>query len=189
MKKISLIFILVFVCAGIKPGWGQDFQSNPFRTAENSDDMLSYQQSSTESYNMKAIYIEIFGNGFAYSFNFDTRFARSDRGIGGRIGIGYTDFPGQDQLLTVPVMINYLLGKNGKYFEIGGGMVFVNGEHFLKSLGSTNDVIYGTLTFAYRYQPMDNGFFFKAGLTPVFGSEGFIPYWFGVALGYAFGYK
>ena len=189
MKKILLIFIAVFLCAGIKPGLGQDFQNNPFRTYGNSDDMLSYQESSTESYNMKAIYFEILGNAFAYSFNFDMRFTRSDRGIGGRIGIGYTDFPEGDSLLTVPVMINYLLGKNSKYLEVAAGIVYVNGEHFLNKLGSTDDVIYGTFTFAFRYQPVDNGFFFKAGLTPVLGREGFIPYWAGLALGYAFGHK
>lgn len=187
MKKILLLFTVVLVGAGIRSGSGQDLYTNPFRTPEYVDNGNSYQQSTTESYNMKAIYFELLGNGFAYSFNFDIRFTRSDRGVGGRLGIGYTDFPEGDSLLTVPVMINYLLGKNSKYFEIGGGIVYVNGKHFLKKLGSTDDVIYGTFTFAFRYQPINNGFFFKAGLTPVLGREGFIPYWVGISLGYAFG--
>ncbi|UCG27229.1 MAG: hypothetical protein JSV24_09660 [Bacteroidales bacterium] len=187
MNKYFLFFIFILITAGTKIGSGQDFVNNPFRTPEYSEAARSYQQSTVESYNMKAIYFEILGNGFAYSFNFDIRFTRSDRGVGGRLGIGYTDFPEGDSLLTVPIMINYLLGKNSKYFEIGGGIVYVNGKHFLKKLGSTDDVIYGTFTFAFRYQPLNNGFFFKAGLTPVLGTEGFIPYWVGLSLGYAFG--
>lgn len=188
MKKSLLLFILLLAGAGVRSGLGQDLYTNPFRLPEYADDVDSYQQPTAESYNMKAIYIELLGNGFAYSFNFDIRFTRSDRGIGGRFGIGYADMPEVDSLLTIPVMINYLLGKNSKYFEIGGGIVYVNGKHFLtRKLGTPGDVIYGTFTFAFRYQPINNGFFFKAGLTPVLGKEGFLPYWAGVSLGYAFG--
>ena len=69
----------------------------------------------------KSAYFELGGPGLA-SVNFDSRFTKSEAGIGGRIGIG--GFSIDDaSIIFVPIGINYLLGKDNKnYFEVGGGV-------------------------------------------------------------------
>jgi hypothetical protein len=49
-----------------------------------------------------------------------------------------------------------------------------------------NSNILGTMSFSYRLQPVDTGFSFRAGLTPIFNKNFFIPYYAGLSLGYSF---
>ena len=73
----------------------------------------------------KSVYVELGGPGVA-SFNFDTRFSKTENGLSGRIGIGGFKVPDAG-LLTVPIGLNYLLGKDNKnYFEIGAGFTYVH---------------------------------------------------------------
>jgi len=134
----------------------------------------------------KSIYFELGGPGLA-SVNFDTRFTKAEGGIGGRVGVGYFNIDGE-QLLTIPVGINYLLSKDQRhYFEIGAGATFArySSEYYYDD----EDVFTGTfghLNFGYRLQPKEGGFVFRAAITPVFGNGGFIPYYGGVSFGYKF---
>jgi len=139
----------------------------------------------------KAVYAEIGGPGLA-SVNFDTRFTKAENGFGGRIGIG--GFSVSDGLgdhvgiVTIPVGINYLLGKDGKnYFELGAGFTYVGGKASSDGGDSGNfSTSFGNLTFGYRLAPKNGGFFFKAQITPVFNRIGFIPYYGGLGFGYKF---
>src|SRR5688500_774877 len=73
----------------------------------------------------KSIYVELGGPGLA-SVNYDTRFTKTDGGIGGRVGVGYFNIDGE-QILTIPLGLTYLLSKDQKnYFEIGAGGTYVN---------------------------------------------------------------
>jgi hypothetical protein len=133
----------------------------------------------------KSIYFELGGPGLA-SVNFDTRFTKSENGIGGRAGIGYFNIDGEE-LLTIPFGINYLLSKDQRhYFEIGAGATFAkyNSEFFDDD--DTFTGTFGHLNFGYRLQPKEGGFLFRAAITPVFGNGGFIPYYGGVSFGYKF---
>lgn len=132
-----------------------------------------------------AFYVELLGNGLIFSANYDMRFNKSvdGSGLGGRLGIGYVG--GGDaggSVVTVPVMVNYLLGKDGKYFEIGGGVTYVAGSADFGD--GFEDTVIGTLSFQYRRQPVDGGFMWKIGFTPILASGTFIPYWPGVSIGY-----
>ncbi len=138
----------------------------------------------------QSVYFELLGPGLTYSFNYDTRFQNSLNGLGGRAGLGYIAVEG-NSVLSVPVMVNYLLGKEGKYFEMGLGATYI-GFNSAQS-ASTNEVlfiddsqVFGTMVFGYRRQPVDGGFLFRVGLSPVFGSGNFIPYYGYIAFGYAF---
>jgi hypothetical protein len=42
------------------------------------------------------------------------------------------------------------------------------------------------MTFGYRYQPVNGGFNFRAGINPIFNSSAFIPYFAGISFGYTF---
>lgn len=130
----------------------------------------------------KSVFAELGGPGLA-SVNYDTRFTGKEDGIGGRIGVGgFSTSAGG--LVTIPLAINYLLGKDQRnYFEVGAGYtpVFISGDEEGMFTGS-----FGHLHFGYRLQPADGGFTFRAGITPVFGNGGFIPYYASISFGYKF---
>ena len=132
----------------------------------------------------KSVYFELGGPGLA-SINFDSRFTKSEAGIGGRIGIG--GFSIDDaSVVFVPIGLNYLLGKDNKnYFEIGAGLtpVITNIEDDDNNNFTTT---FGHILFGYRMQPANGGFTFRAFISPVFGKGFFIPYYGGVSFGYKF---
>ncbi len=138
----------------------------------------------------KSVYFELGGPGLA-SFNFDTRFTPRENGIGGRVGFGGFSIDNTTALFF-PLQVNYLIGKGTKhYFEVGGGatIVNINNDDADPNDDGTFNGSFGHLHFGYRLQPQDGGFLFRAGITPVFGSGDFIPYFAGVSFGYKFGRK
>ena len=137
----------------------------------------------------KAIYFELGGPGVA-SFNYDMRFTKSEKGIGGRIGIGGFSIGSSGERTTaifIPIGINYIASKDERnYFEVGGGVtpVIINDN----TSGSSDNFrsTFGHLSIGYRLQPREGGFFFRAAITPVFGKNFFWPYYGGIAFGYKF---
>lgn len=131
----------------------------------------------------QSVYAELLGNGLVFSFNYDTRFQNTPNGLGGRIGLGYI---GDDEhnAVLIPFQLNLLLGKNGRYFEIGAGATYVTGNADL--FDEDFDNLIGTMTFGYRRQPVDGGFMWKIAITPIIAEGVFWPYYGGVSLGYAF---
>lgn len=142
----------------------------------------------------KTFFFEVLGPGAAYSVNYDVRFKKQQDGWGGRAGISYYANAGE-HLFTVPLVLNYLAGKNGKYFEVGAGITYYNvnsndlffdNSNYGYASEDINSGIIGTLNFGYRYQPVDGGFSFRGGFSPIINSERFLPYWPYVSFGYAF---
>jgi len=143
----------------------------------------------------KAVYFELGGPGLA-SINYDMRFTNSEKGIGGRIGIGGfsvnsgstgTTITDRTTVIFIPLGINYLIGSDGRhYLELGGGItpVIVNDTYSGGSDKFTST--FGHLNIGYRMQPKEAGFFFRAAINPVFGKGLFWPYYGGVAFGYKF---
>jgi len=133
------------------------------------------------------VYVELGGPGLLFSANYDTRFGHKRDGLGGRIGAGYIAAD-NNSLFTLPIQANYLLGKQGKYFEIGLGATFINThgnqDEFLAFDDASTTI--GTMTFGYRYQPVTGGFNFRASINPIFNSSNFIPYFAGISFGYTF---
>jgi hypothetical protein len=129
----------------------------------------------------KSVFFELGGPGLA-SINFDTRFTKSESGIGGRFGIG--GFSVDDEgLVFIPIGLNYIVGKdNRNYFEMGAGVTPVIGTGGAGDFTET----FGHLIFGYRMQPANGGFTFRAFINPVFGKGFFIPYWGGLSFGYKF---
>ncbi|MES2830136.1 MAG: hypothetical protein V4687_18400 [Bacteroidota bacterium] len=132
------------------------------------------------------IFIELGGQGLTFTANYDTRFKNTRTGIGGRAGIGYISDSG-DRITTIPISLNYLMGKGNKFFEIGLGATYLATSGSTSVLFSENESnVIGTMSFFYRVQPIDSGFSFRAGLSPVFSKDFFIPYYGGLSLGYTF---
>lgn len=129
----------------------------------------------------KTVFAEFGGPGLV-SVNFDSRFSSKDDGLGFRAGIGGWSVD-NSTVITVPVGMNYLLGKDGKhYFEMGAGFTYVNSHDVDGTFSSS----FGHITFGYRLSPKEGGFSFRGGFSPVFGNGFFIPWLPYVSLGYTF---
>jgi hypothetical protein len=137
------------------------------------------------------VFFEFFGNGVFNSMNYDTRFSKKVDGLGGRVGFGYAPVGG-DHYFSFPFLVNYLLGKNGNYFEIGAGAnnlvanYTLGGGVFDPPKIAEWEGWSGSLSLGYRYQPVEGGFLFRAGITPMFRKDKFMPFWPQVSFGYAF---
>jgi hypothetical protein len=135
-----------------------------------------------------SLYFEIFGNGGLYSINYDRLFTPT---LGARIGFMYFSADNSifdiDQLILVPIMLNYFVGEGSSKLELGAGIVFGSLETDFWGLTneSSSTAVIGTATVGYRYQPVDGGFMFRAGFTPLFSSGGFLASG-GLSIGVAF---
>lgn len=137
------------------------------------------------------VFVELYGQGLVFSANYDTRFNNKRDGIGGRAGIGYVAI-GNSHATTIPIGLNYLLGKGKNFFEIGLGATYLSaklsGDDFFTGDNSntTGSNIIGTMSFSYRLQPINSGFALRAGFSPIFGNGFFVPYFPNFSLGYTF---
>lgn len=147
----------------------------------------SRSESSEPEKRAQNIFVELGGQGLLFTANYDTRFSNRRDGLGGRAGIGYVAIDG-DNATTVPLSLNYLLGKGKHFFEMGLGatLIATGGNENSIVFNDNQSNIIGTMSFSYRLQPSDGGFSLRAGLTPVFNKDFFIPYYAGLSLGYSF---
>jgi hypothetical protein len=165
MKKITLIFVFISAL------------------------LLGNQVRAQETARAQNVFVEVGGQGLLFSANYDTRFGNRRDGLGGRIGVGYIAVDGSS-LATFPLSLNYLLGKGKNFFEIGLGATIASAKSddfwFDDDEETSGTGTIGTMSFSYRLQPVDSGFSFRGGITPIFTKDFFIPYFFGLSLGYTF---
>ena len=134
-----------------------------------------------------AFYLELLGNGFLYSLNYDRLLTDQ---ISGRVGfmfLGAASDTSAAALAAAPIMVNYLVGQGNSHFEAGIGVTLLSGG--IENVEDFEDEDFngaiGTATLGYRYQRPAGGFVFRVGLTPFFGAGGIVPY-LGVSFGYGF---
>ena len=110
----------------------------------------------------QALYMELGGTGLVFSANYDTRFSKRVDGLGIRMGLGYSFTP-HPSFITVPIALNYLLGRNGNYFEVGAGVTYlkVPNTKEINSVSIGNDdlpndqYLFVTTCFGYPEEPTD----------------------------------
>jgi hypothetical protein len=143
-------------------------------------------------------YAELGGPGILFSANYDRRFTSSHLGFGGRVGLGFVSgyiVPGNNgtydepaSVVTVPVQLNYIFGKRNSphTFEVGAG-VTVTGKKIevFDFYDDKMSNVFGTASFMYRRQPVNGGFVWRIGFTPII-AKGYIQAFGGVAVGYSF---
>lgn len=143
----------------------------------------------------KAIYLEALGSGIGLSINYDTRFKPGLTGLGIRAGIGgISGFSDQAQvrLISLPVLVNYVLGNSRASFESGLGLM----ASYVTAAGK--DALTGDISNAQganvslagnvglRLQPKRNGVHFRLYWSPFITDHGLQPQWLGLSLGYGF---
>jgi hypothetical protein len=149
----------------------------------NADAQYSTNEVKASSHAQQA-YAEILGAGGLYSFNYDQRFGKNEKGFGFRAGFSVLggmitdDFDESfGAVLFFPVGPNFLAGGRGHYFEAGGGATPA-----LATGGGGGIFGYGQL--GYRFQPFQKrGFTFRANITGLAG-EGSGLIWVGLSGGY-----
>jgi len=151
--------------------------------------------SSSIAQKSQSVFFEVGGNGGFVSVNYDSRFTNSEKGLGYRAGFGFippsNSFGVSDPAIwTVPVGLNYLLGKTRHYFEAGLGATFYfyngTGTDFLGTTEIKKGA--GILLFpsaGYRYSPYGKAFQGRLFMSPVISSEGVSFYW-GLSIGIKF---
>ena len=124
---------------------------------------IAFGQADKEGSN-HGVFIEFMGNGIFYSVNYDTRFTKEVDGLGGKVGFGYVAVDG-DHYSSFPFLVNYLMGKEGHYFEIGVGVNFLVADYKNGSGVIDRPEIAkwegwsGNMSLGYRYQAVDGGFY------------------------------
>ncbi|MFD1141332.1 hypothetical protein ACFQ4C_09440 [Larkinella insperata] len=145
----------------------------------------------------KAVYAEALGSGITLSLNYDFRFKPTQDGLGMRIGVGGGSFSDTNSdakagIVTMPVLVDYLVGQRRVAFEAGAGLtlVYINvsGTDAVSGelLSGKGFGFMGTFNTGLRLQPVRNGVVFRLNWSPAISNAGFQANWLGLSLGYAF---
>lgn len=148
-----------------------------------------------------SFYAELGGPGILFSANYDGRFNKSHLGLGGRVGVGFVttwqeefdqngNWNSNDQVsvVTFPAQLNYIFGKNNSphTFEVGAGVTVLGRKLNVLDFDMDDKAsVFGTFSFMYRRQPIDGGFTWRIGFTPLV-ANGFIQPFAAVGVGYNF---
>jgi hypothetical protein len=131
------------------------------------------------------VYLELGGSGIVYTLNFDTRFSKIENGLGFRVGIGGAGGDG-DSYVAIPAQLNYLLGENGKYLELGAGATYISArsDWFFEEESSSSFI--GNAVVGFRSQPFGKkGITWRVAFTPFISGGAFVPFG-GASIGYRF---
>jgi hypothetical protein len=101
-----------------------------------------------------AVYVELLGNGGAYSVNYDRLLTLKVAARVGVMGLGIATDSGSAGVLAAPVMVSYLFGEGSHHFETGIGLMLAAGA--IEEVEGLEDESFsgavGTATIGYRYQ-------------------------------------
>ena len=150
-----------------------------------------------------SFFAELGGPGILFSANIDRRFSASTLGWGGRVGVGFVSMYDDEYIMTpnggyntgrqitvatFPVQVNYIFGKpvSPHSFEVGaGGTIAGRKLDVFNYYDEQEASVFGTASFMYRRQPLNGGFSWRAGFTPVI-AKGYIQPSGGISVGYNF---
>lgn len=163
---------------GIRVQYGYDVRKNE-KPAEPPDGLIR-----------QAIFLEALGSGGIFSINYDRRLEYGNGGIGARIGIGLgtgyeINADDYNRRVSVPLMINYILGRRRSGLETGIGII---PEYALnKPIDEKRMNAWGNLNVGYRFQSIRKGLMVRAIWSPLLSFDGSLdPSWAGVSVGYSF---
>ncbi|HVG13001.1 MAG TPA: hypothetical protein VM843_08350 [Flavisolibacter sp.] len=150
-----------------------------------------------------SFFAELGGPGILFSANIDRRFSASILGWGGRAGLGFVSMYEQEfvttpnggfgtgrdvTVVTFPIQVNYIFGKpvSPHSFEVGAGVTLAGRKlDVFNFYDEQRASVFGTASFMYRRQPLNGGFSWRAGFTPII-AKGYIQPSGGASVGYNF---
>ena len=145
----------------------------------------------------KLFYTELGGPGVVMSANFDGRFKSNSRlGFGYRLGAGFGIAKFDEEqgrvrrtYYSFPAGLNYVFGKptTALTFEVGAGISYLSREVSIFNIEvEKQGNLIGFVTFMYRRMPVNGGFSFRIGFTPIIGTAGDLFPMGAIGFGYAF---
>lgn len=149
----------------------------------------------------KLFYAEFGGANVLFGANFDWRFKKNTRtGLGARVGLGFTVYDREIQnstswdyetttIATIPLGLNYVFGKpnSPSMFEVGAGATVLMPKASVYRYDDEREGnLIGHFSFMYRRVPIEGGFSWRIGFTPIINTSGQIFPSGAVGLGYAF---
>lgn len=174
-----MLFVLGFLSTKAQEDYtgpsARDYSKNPAKTAG---------------------FIELGGNAGLYSLNIDRIYYYKEKmKISSRLGFA----PHFNGIYIEQIYVlenNFILFTNPHHLELGLGGTMQRRYNERPNEPDNyfwENILFGVARFGYRYQKQDDGFFVRAGLTPIFMShdaEGFHPdyfqFWAGVSIGASF---
>lgn len=172
-----------------------------------------YAQEENDIRRNQSFFVELGGSGVAIlTANYDFRFNKGHKdGLGMRIGIGgeSTDsepFLGdghtQIKMVTVPLEVNYILGRKNFSFEFGYSLTYISetknssfrliNPDYINKEDSGNFIV-SYIPVGFRLKPKTNGFMLKFNLGPLINYsapnvfyDDKVQFWAGLAVGYSF---
>lgn len=141
-------------------------------------------------------FIELGGNAGLYSLNIDRIYLYKEKlKMSARLGFA-PHFNGIYIEQEYVLENNFILFTNPHHLEVGLGATMQRRYNERPNEPDNyfwENILFGVARCGYRYQKQDDGFFVRAGLTPIFMSndaEGFhsnyFQFWAGVSLGVSF---
>lgn len=149
----------------------------------------------------KLFYAEFGGANVLFGANFDWRFKKNTRtGLGARVGLGFTVYDKEIQnsnswdyetttIATIPLGLNYVFGKpnSPSMFEVGAGATVLMPKASVYRYDDDKEGnLIGHFSFMYRRVPIEGGFSWRIGFTPIINTSGQIFPSGAIGLGYAF---
>lgn len=142
-----------------------------------------------------AVYLEVGGNAFGYSLNYERIvFQKNKLKLGARIGISLVPentFYGIAPYPIVPLEMIALLGKSNHHLETGIGVTPYVGYSYhdgYPGVAFLEEKLEAAATFrlGYRYQKPNGGFMARVGIMPFLTSDGYLLPWGGISIGKSF---
>jgi hypothetical protein len=115
----------------------------------------------------QAAYFQFGGSGPIFSVNYDRRFRNRVNGAGFAVGLGFYGETGLS-IFSIPVSLNYLIGRLDHFIEIAGGTTFVTAQGSLFNSSTSGSGFIHHANLGYRYQRATGGFFLRGGISPLF---------------------
>lgn len=151
---------------------------------------FSQEDTLTETRAKNSIYLELGGNGFIYSINYERVVLNLKPNIDILLRGGFEYIPRNfifpepnEPVVVVPFEVGILKGNNGNFFELGGGISF--GKSFYNNGLWKDWGMIGVARIGYR-RVKENGSIFRIGFVPLFeGQDGTYP-WLGISFGKSF---
>ncbi|MDO1451762.1 hypothetical protein Q0590_36145 [Rhodocytophaga aerolata] len=126
-----------------------------------------------KSMQKNTLFVEIGGNGFFYSLNYDRILLDySTWRISARIGGMYMPgiFETNRHLIGLPLEVSYWRGKGNHHFELGLGFTPIYDTYSLNEVSRQQAILIGVARIGYRYQKREGGVFYRAGFMPLHGT-------------------
>ncbi len=124
------------------------------------------------------LFVELGGNGFFYSLNYDRILLDySTWKISARIGGMYMPgiFEVNRHLISLPLEVAYLKGRGNHHLELAVGVtpiydIFPRYDYTGRQYTGQQLLLIGVARIGYRYQKREGGVFYRAGFTPLHGT-------------------